>query len=269
MDNIEQLIVDAIPLTLIGAALGGFASVAKSMAAPSQPDRVLRRLAFKPEAFRMDLGCATLFLELQQYRRLSPKHFDEAGLEADSVFCLEEQLLRNEVQPRNLDDQAQLARTAWRYSFQVSNRLQLFLTTAKATLYDQPALVLCQMEQDAGIESPAATATQPPAAGSGPAANGSDGLASAATGANPGNPGNPGNQGAPQFAPLPATLDPATRQRIERKRREVEQSKAILRKIYDLIADIKPAVASHARRIEGLLKTKLTQRAMHNRLNRL
>ena len=122
----EQLLYKAIPGIVIGALAGGAITMIKSTFSTAG---VQSKLQFKPESFDMDPACAELFLKLQQFRVLAPQHFDEAGSELDSLFCLEKQLMKREVE-WNVSDHP----TATRYYRQMCDELQLFLDTISTQL---------------------------------------------------------------------------------------------------------------------------------------
>jgi hypothetical protein len=128
MADFEQLFYNMIPGMLYGALIGGLAFAAKSTIHTT--DNFTQKLKFQPEAFDMDLHCAELFLKLQQYRMLASEDFDEAGSEADSLFCLEKQLVRNEIKWELFHPVTSLG-----YAREMSKRLQNFLDASTAALY--------------------------------------------------------------------------------------------------------------------------------------
>lgn len=127
--HFEKALYDSIPGVLLGALIGGGASALIGNHSTG-PEQYTRKLKFEPEAFDVDSTCASLFLKLQQYRVLAPEEFDKAGDEADKIFCLEKQLIRNEI---TWEPGHPLSATG--YEREMNRRLQNLLTTARDKLY--------------------------------------------------------------------------------------------------------------------------------------
>ena len=128
MSDFEQFFCNMIPGMLFGALVGGLASAARTSIQGT--DNFTQKLKFQPEAFDIDLNCGELFFKLQQFRMLSPDDFDEAGCQADNLFCLEKQLTRNEIKWDVLHPV-----TAQGYAREMSKRLHSFLDVTKGKLY--------------------------------------------------------------------------------------------------------------------------------------
>lgn len=84
----------------MGTVVGGTMGVLRAFFA--QPGYA-ERLAPKPECFHMDEDVSKAFFQLASFRTLDETAYVEALHNADSLLCVEEQLVRGEVKPSLTD----------------------------------------------------------------------------------------------------------------------------------------------------------------------
>jgi hypothetical protein len=116
--KVTDIMADAIPGIVIGAAIGGVSLGIYSGVKGMKPNAICQRLTFKPEAFQLDIETARLFQMLEPYRIYSPDDYDQAGDNADSLFLLRISLLKQESKPC-----AENNSTATSYTLQARDRL--------------------------------------------------------------------------------------------------------------------------------------------------
>lgn len=136
---VDRFIAKCIPGILGGAVVGFLAAATK--ASMNVEDNFTEKLMFQPEAFDIDLHCAQLFLQLQSFRSVSEKEFDEAGSDADSLFCLEKSLALELItynSSHGID--------AVRYYRQMMLNLSRFFDKARDYLYEKRKIKLDQAE---------------------------------------------------------------------------------------------------------------------------
>jgi hypothetical protein len=126
--KLSSFLVKCVPGLFIGAVAGGLIGGVTSHFNQAEP--IVPQLVFHPEAFDMDPTCAQSFLNLQAHRHISPELFDEAGADADSLFCLEKQIAEGQVVWDHGD-----VFTSRRYVRQVFNNLNKFYAIAMERLY--------------------------------------------------------------------------------------------------------------------------------------
>jgi hypothetical protein len=124
-----NFLADILPWGIGGLFLGSAIGIAKK-ATTKKPINYASELSFNPSFFDIDPTCGHYFLKLQMWRDLSPKCFDNAGIEADAV------LGKISGQQSDMEWLEEYERDANKSFHILSNNLESFSIDCRLWLYD-------------------------------------------------------------------------------------------------------------------------------------